>query len=185
MWRSYEDMEYLARPTLPVLLEAYSGVAIVGWWNQIKFQLARMIEEQESTRNDDYARLLRGFLNTWEANPMTGSINRETLELLKAAADPLAKLDWNPASYFQGVYTSLDRLIADQEQLPAGVPTDQNDEFMGGAGSSLPPVGDEFGPTDDKPLDDLANDDLGADPNKPKPEGAPASDDSDNEIPIK
>lgn len=148
---SYEDWAAGAAAPELDLLEAFSGSSIVRWWNQVKFKLGKMVDEQEANRNDEYARLIRTFLNTWEANPITGSINRETLEILKAAAGPMAVMKWTVASYFEGLSTSLDELIADQEQLPAGVPTDQNQGMAGGAGSSLPPLNPSFGPEGEAP----------------------------------
>ena len=151
MRHSYEDWgaASIVRP-LPDLLEAFSGTSIVRWAATIKYKLGKMVEEEEANRNDEYARLLRTFLNTWEANPITGSINRETLEVLKAAANPLSVMKWNPATYFQGLSTSLDELIADQEQLPAGMP-DENGAGPGGPGFSGPPMGNDFGPEENAP----------------------------------
>lgn len=153
MRHSYEDWgAATAAPPALDMLEAFNGVSIVRWFNTVKFKLQKMIEEQEANRNHEYANLVRTFLNTWQANPITGSINRETLEILKAASEPLSVMKWAPASYFQGLATSIDELIADQEQLPSGVPTDQNGGFAGGAGFSAPPMGGDFGPEEENPL---------------------------------
>lgn len=130
--------------------EAYAGTAIVGWWNTVKNRLLRMAEEQEANRNTEYTDLIRTFHNTWTSNPITGSINRETLDVLKAAAAPLSVLKWSQASYFAGLATSLDMLIADQEALPTGVPND-NAPFTAGAGFSSPPMNPSFGPGDMPP----------------------------------
>ena len=152
MHHSYED--WAASVQAPVqqdVLEAFSGVSIVGWSRSVGFKLRKMIKAEEANRNYEYANLLQNFLNTWEKHSITGSINRETLEILKAAAEPLAVMNWRPSSYFEGLATSLDQLIADQEQLPTGVPQDQNTGMPGGGGSSLPPMDNEFGPQDEPP----------------------------------
>lgn len=188
-YNSYEDWGVATTPVvMPDLLEAYSGVAIVGWYNQIRDKLARMIEEQEASRNMEYAQLLRGYLNLWESNPLTGSVNRETLEILKAGAAPLTKLKWSQQTYFNGVYKSLDQLIADQEQLPTGVPTDQNDPFAGGAGSSAPPMGDDFGPLEDDPNGNKPEEPGDQSEPDTKPPGAPGESDKEddaNNFPIR
>lgn len=150
-YHSYEDMARAnaAPEELPVL-EAFSGTSIVRWYNTMKFKLRDMIRKQEANRNEEYADLLRTYSNTWERNPITGSINRETLELLKAAAEPYAKMDWNQQSFFTGLVSSLDELVADQEQLPTGVDTEQNMGSVGGAGGSMPSTPD-FGPEETPP----------------------------------
>lgn len=176
---SYEDLAAAnAAPPRPDILEAFSGVDIVRWAAVIKFKLAKMIDEQVANHNNEYADLIRTFLNIWQSNAITGSINRETLEVLKAACSPMAVMKWNPASYFQGLETSLNELIADQEQLPTGVPTDQNQDFMGGAGSSMPPMGGDFGPEENPP----------GTPEEPKPgeePGAAGAPKPEDQIPIK
>ncbi len=134
---------------LPVL-EAFSGTSIVRWYNAMKFKLRDMIRKQEANRNQEYADLLRTYANTWERNPISGSINREVLDLLKAAAEPYAKMDWNQQSFFVGLVTSLDELIADQEQLPTGVDTEQNMGAAGAAGGGMP-TSPDFGPEEAPP----------------------------------
>lgn len=152
MIKSYEDWGVASqqKPAAPVL-EAFSGTDIVRWYNTIKFKLRDMITKQEANRNQEYADLLRTYANTWESNAITGSINREVIELLKAAAEPYSKMDWNQQSFFVGLVTSLDELLADQEQLPTGVDTEQNMPMAGGAGASMPPMGNDFGPGQEPP----------------------------------
>jgi len=151
-FQSYEDMAHSsATPERTPVLEAFSGTDIVRWYNTIKFKLRDMISKQEANRNQEYADLLRTYANTWEANPITGSINREVIELLKAAGEPYSKMDWNQQSFFIGLVTSLDELLADQEQLPTGVDTEQNMPMAGGAGASMPPMGNDFGPGQEPP----------------------------------
>jgi hypothetical protein len=151
-FHSFEEMAQAnaAPDSLPVL-EAFSGPAIVRWYNTMKYKLRDMIRKQEANRNDEYADLLRTYSNTWEAHPISGSMNREVLELLKAAAEPYAKMDWNQQSFFIGLGTSLDELIADQEALPTGVDTEQNMPMAGGAGGSMPPLNPDFGPEEAPP----------------------------------
>ncbi len=152
MFHSFEEMAQAnAAPDTCPVLEAFSGPAIVRWYNTMKFKLRDMIRKQEANRNDEYADLLRTYSNTWEAHPITGSMNREVLELLKAAAEPYSKMDWNQQSFFIGLGTSLDELIADQEALPTGVDTQQNMPMAGGAGGSMPPLNPDFGPEESPP----------------------------------
>jgi hypothetical protein len=164
--QAYEDMEWNRPETVP-LLDSYSGASIVRWYNSIKFKLREMIRHQEANRNFEYADLLRTFSNTWEKNALTGSINRETLDVLKAGSEPYAKMDWNQQTFFAGLNTSLDELIADQEALPTGVDTDQNMPMAGGAGGSMPPLGTDFGPEEEPP--------GGAPPPGEEGEGFPAA----------
>lgn len=151
-FHSYEDMAAsVALPELCPVVEAFSGTDIVRWYNTIKFKLREMVNKQEANRNQEYADLLRTYANTWEANPIGGSMNREVLALLKAAGEPYSKMDWNQQSFFVGLMTSLDELLADQEQLPTGVDTEQNMPMAGGAGGSMPPMGTDFGPGQEAP----------------------------------
>lgn len=151
-FHSFDEMAQAnAAPDTCPVLEAFSGTSIVRWYNNIKYKLRDMIQKQEANRNDEYADLLRTYANIWERNPITGSINRETLDLLKASSEPYAKMDWNQQSFFVGLATSLDELIADQEALPTGVDTEQNMPSAGGAGASMPPLSPDFGPGQEPP----------------------------------
>jgi hypothetical protein len=150
-FHSYEDWGASRGLALPEVCEAYSGDSIVGWYGAIKAQLSRMIDEQEKNRNQEYADKLTAFLKTWRNNELTGSINIETVEVLKATASQLAVDKWNLRSYFENLETSLSRLVADQEQLPTGVDTKQNMGVGGGAGFSAPPMGNDFGPEEEPP----------------------------------
>jgi len=150
-FHSFEDMAQAneAPATSPVL-EAFSGSAIVRWYNTIKFGLKEKIAKQEANRNQEYAALLRTYSNLWDSNAITGSMNVETVKLLKAAAEPYATMDWNEQKYFIGVVTSLDELLADQEAFPSGVDTEQNMPMAGG-GAGGPPMGNDFGPEENPP----------------------------------
>lgn len=150
-FHSFEDMARAneASETAPVL-EAFSGSAIVRWYNTVKFGLKEKIAKQEANRNQEYAALLRTYSNLWDENAITGSMNVETLKLLKASAMPYATMDWNEQKYFIGIVTSLDELLADQEAPPGGVDMDQNMPMAGGGGST-PPMGTDFGPEETAP----------------------------------
>lgn len=150
-FHSFEDMARANEASEPSpVLEAFSGSAIVRWANTIKYGIKEKIAKQEANRNQEYAALLRTYANLWDQNPITGSMNVETLKLLKAAAEPYATMDWNEQKYFVGIVTSLDELLADQEALPNGVDTEQNMPMAGGGGS-LPPMGTDFGPEQGAP----------------------------------
>lgn len=172
-YHSYEDMARAnAAPPAADVLEAFSGPAVVRWYNTIKYKLGELIKKQEANRNEEYAKLLKSYLELWNANPITGSLNVETFQILKDGkvtpeeergietgeggkhpngAEALATMDWDQASYFQGLATSLDELIADAEAVGPGDESEQNMPMAGGAGSSMPPIGGDFGPQEEKP----------------------------------
>lgn len=137
----------------PVLLEAWRGDAIVMWYGNIERQLERVLEEQEATRNFPYADKIRAFLQTWRANEITGSLNRETLELLKTAAQMLSVDKWNLKNYFSVLRDQLNRLIASEEELPRGIDTDENPSMGGIGGRGAPPMSPDFGPEEEAPKD--------------------------------
>ena len=106
------------RTFAPPVLEAYSGSKVVTWYGNIESQLVAMEKEYESQKNKAYSDKLHTFRKTWHDNPITGSLNVDTLELLAASADQLAADDWQLAGYFRGLRTSLRTLIASFEELP-------------------------------------------------------------------
>jgi len=152
----YESWAIVGDNMCTVLAETYSGVDIIKWHGRITDQLVGMVEEAEKGRNFPYADKVREFLKTWRANEITGSINRETLEILKAAADMLAVDNWNFRSYFSSLATQLKVLIGSEEQLPRNVDMSQNEPLAGtgGAGRGAPPMSPTFGP-EGKPEDEM------------------------------
>lgn len=141
--------------TKPILCEVYSGEAIVAWSGNIERQISSMLDEQEASKNYVYADKLREFLRVWRSNEITGSLNRETLDVLKTACEMLAVDSWNLKNYFSVLRDQMRKLIASEEQLPRGSDMDQNSDFLGagpmaGAGS-MPPVNPAFGPEKEKP----------------------------------
>lgn len=154
---SYEDVGYLAfaRFRAPVM-EAYRGTDIVNWAGQIEQSLVRMIRDAETANNTTYANRLSAYLRTWRNHPIDGSINRETLDLLHAAARQWAEEDWDFQTFFLGLSNSLSQLIASEEELPRGVDMDQNEPpgagGVGGAGGGgHSPMPTDFGPQDEGP----------------------------------
>jgi len=146
---SFEDMAAV-RDSSSYIPEAYDGTKIVQWYGNIERQLTRMLEENEASRNFVYADKLRTYLKTWRENEITGSMNRETLNILKAATEQLAVEPWNLGNYFSNLRDQIRKLIASEEQLPR-VATEPNDK-MGGPGGgagrgAMPPLSPEFGPT--------------------------------------
>lgn len=134
--------------------EAYSGQSIVQWYGNIERQLTRMLEENEASRNFVYADKLRQFIKTWRENEVSGSLNRDTLQILKTATEQLAVDSWNLANYFSNLRDQLRKLLASEEELPRG--GDEIDDKMGGpgggsGGGSLPPMNPEFGPEKEIP----------------------------------
>lgn len=150
-FHSYEDIAWAnaAQESAPVH-EAFAGSSIVRWYNTIRFGLKEKIAKQEANRNQEYAALLRTYSNLWDKHAITGSMNVETIQLLKAAAEPYATMDWNEQKYFVGIVTSLDELLADQEAFPSGADTEQNMPMVGG-GAGGPPLGTDFGPEKNTP----------------------------------
>ena len=151
-FHSYDDMA-AAHPT-GYIPEAYSGQNIVQWYGNIERQLTRMLEENEASRNFVYADKLRQFIKTWRENEVTGSLNRDTLQILKTATEQLAVDSWNLANYFSNLRDQLRKLLASEEELPRG--GDELDSKMGGpgggaGGGSLPPMSPDFGPDKNMP----------------------------------
>lgn len=136
----------------PPLLESYSGTGIVQWYGNIERQLQNLLSDQEKAKNYPYTDKVRKFLEIWRANEITGSINREVLEIIKSAADVLAVDNWNLTNYFSNLRDQLRKLIASEEQLPRGMDANQNDPMAGGMGGrSAPPLSPGFGPEKDEP----------------------------------
>lgn len=108
----------IQRAQRPIVLERYSGTAIVGWYGAIEGQLQRMEERYRSARNDNYADKIHTFLLTWQNHPITGSMNIETLELLESTAAQLASDDWELREYFRNLRTRLRQIVASFEELP-------------------------------------------------------------------
>ncbi len=169
--KTYHDYESLATVNHseqyhPALMEAYSGAQIVGWYGNIQHQLERMLDEQEAARNYVYADKIREFLKVWRGNELTGSINRETLEVLKTACSMLGVDKWNLKNYFSTLRDQIRKLIASEEELPRGTDMEQNSDFLGGgggAGGDMPPMNPDFGPTD-KPPGNLGGEEGAAPP---------------------
>ena len=149
---SYEDMAHRQGEYIP---EAYAGTAIVQWYGNIERQLTRMLEENEAARNFVYADKIRTFLKTWREHEITGSLNRDSIEILKGATEQLAVDPWNHGNYFSNLRDQLRKLLASEEQLPrvAGEPNDKMGGPGGGAGGgSLPPLTPEFGGEKEAPM---------------------------------
>lgn len=148
-FHDYETMGYLnwALKRPDVIHEAFSGTAVVSWSGKIERQLVNMLAEAEKGRNYVYADKIREFLKIWRSNEITGSMNRETLEILKAAADMLAVDQWDMAAYFGSLKDQLKVLIASEEQLPRGMEEPGNEPMAGGGGGAGgPPMSPAFGP---------------------------------------
>lgn len=152
-YHDYESMGFIDfRLHRPVVLEAFAGTAIVSWQGKIERQLVNLLSDAEKGRNYTYADKLREFLKIWRANEITGSINRETLEILKSAADILSVDSWNFSAYFGSLKDQLKVLIASEEQLPRGMEEPGNEPFAGGGGGGgAPPMSPSFGPQEEPP----------------------------------
>jgi len=153
---TYHDYESMGLLDLSIrraeLVEAFAGTAVVGWHGKIERQLVNLLNDAEKGRNYAYADKVREFLKIWRANEITGSINRETLEILKSAADILSVDQWNLSAYFGSLKDQLKVLIASEEQLPRGAEDTGNEPFAGGGGGGgAPPMAPSFGPDEEAP----------------------------------
>jgi len=154
---------------LPVL-EDYTGVQIVGWYGKVGTEMRKKRDHYERSGNRPLADKLSAFLRTWENNPVTGSINRETLEMYKAASLVLGNdTNHDIGSFFRALTTEIDKVIAQTEQLPPAE-GDSTATPTGRAGKSfssgpLTSFGGEEGP----PV--------------PEPEGGPAEPEGGPEAP--
>lgn len=132
-----------------VLLEAYSGTAVVGWYGKIERQLMSLLADAEKSRNFPFSEKLRGYLKVWRDHELTGSINVEDLAPLESAADMLARDTWTLSSYFGSLRDNLRILKASEEQLPRGQDMG-NEPLAGGGGGGIggggPPMSPTFGP---------------------------------------
>lgn len=188
---SYEDAGLMAersRQDQPCpIFEYVSGSDIVAWYGRIESQLVSKIEKEEGNRNMAYADKLRAFLKLWRENEIRGSVNREPIDSLKAAADILAVDDWDLSSYFRSLRDSLRGLIARIEELPyddmagpEGAPEDPMPRGGGMPGRFGPekedptgqdPSGEAGGPRDefdlDAAVDAAANDNKKPNPTEP------------------
>jgi hypothetical protein len=115
----YESMgRYQVLQEAVPLYEAYAGTDIVSWYGSIERQLIGLETDYKNLKNQEYADKIHTFLQTWRDNPITGSMNIETLELLMNAAAQNAIDPWKLANYFSNLRDQLRKLIAAQEELP-------------------------------------------------------------------
>ena len=158
-YESWGQEQIIADQEQPMLLEAYQGAQIVAWYGNIERQISGLIERYESTRNFPYVDKLRAFLNTWRQYPITGSINRETLDPLESACNILAVDSWKLSNFYSNLRDQIRKLIASEEQLPR-IPSAEPMN-TGGGGSRASSVSSspakeeqppsEFGPEEKSP----------------------------------
>lgn len=143
----YESLGFInPSVVMPTLLEAFRGTDVVQWSGNIERQVSGFIDDMERSNNEPYASKLREFLKIWRDNEITGSINRETLDVLKAAASVLSVDNWNMSNYFSNLRDQLRKLIASEEELPRDVGPGGGEPMRGlSAGGGAPPR-PEFGP---------------------------------------
>lgn len=116
-----------------ILCERYAGKDVVGWYGRIERQLADLATKYEENGQKDDAAKVSAFLKTWRGNEITGSINREVLDVLKAGSEILAvDSSFQSTRYFSALRDSIRKLIADAEELP---PMGAEDSFSKPAGS--------------------------------------------------
>lgn len=154
----------------PEILEAYRGSSIVGWYGTIARQLQSFLDDQEAARNFESADRIRAFLNTWREHEISGSINIDELEPLKAAAEQQASVKWSMRNYFSSLLDQLRKLIATEEELPRGIDTDQLDPMAGGLGRGAPPMSPDFGPEKEAPGGPETGEQAGAGLEQPEDE---------------
>lgn len=159
-YESFGHLDFNQRD--PILLEAYSGTSIVQWYGNIERQLGGLLDDAEKGRNWAYADKIREYMRIWRDNEITGSINRETLDILKSASDVLAVDAWNLKNYFSNLRDQLRKLIASEEELPRDLDMNANDPMKGGGGGGrgAPPMNPSFGPQDEPPGGEPGQEDL-------------------------
>lgn len=163
-----------------VILEAYSGTAIVQWYGNIERQLGRLLDDAEKGRNWPYADKVREFLRIWRDNEITGSLNREQIDILKSASDVLAVDSWNLKNYFSNLRDQLRKLIASEEELPRDMDMNANNPMAGGGGGGgrgAPPLNPEFGPEANAPGVGAQEPNAGGDQATPDQAGGPPGQD--------
>lgn len=124
----------------PPILEFFKGTQVVRWWGMIERQVKDKIDKYEATNNPAYADKLRAFLQVWQDNPLTGSINVEDVNALFSAASVEAADPWSEGNYFSNLRDSLNVLKASEEELPRAGEMPK-DSMLGGGGQ-----GAMFGP---------------------------------------
>jgi hypothetical protein len=119
----------------PLLLEAYAGTSIVQWYGNIERQLGRLLDDAEKGRNWPYADKVREFLRIWRDNEITGSLNRETLDILKSCLGRARGRFVEPQElFFSNLRDQLRKLVASEEELPRDMDMNANDPMAGGGG---------------------------------------------------
>jgi hypothetical protein len=142
--RTYEDAAFLhSRNQAAVrnIVEMYSGQDIVEWWGSIERTLKNKIGEYGQQEGKDHEiNELRTFLQTWQSNPINGSINKAVIRTLAVAANQAAAHnEMETSDFFSRLRDSLNRLIASVEELPT-LPSSTG-KSPGGARKPMPPTG--------------------------------------------
>lgn len=158
-FHSYEDMGWVRPSTSACIPESYRGSDIVDWYGRIEQSVINLLRDAEKSNNSTYAARLKAFLETWQEHPIDGSLNRETIEILLAAAKQWARESWDLQSYFLSLQTRLRQLIASEEELPRDI--DMGNDPLGGGGGGggrgggggMPPMSPSFGPQGEEPGD--------------------------------
>lgn len=149
-------MGWVRPSTSACIPESYRGSDIVDWYGRIEQSIINLLRDAEKSNNSTYEARLKAFLETWQEHPIDGSLNRETIEILLAAAKQWARESWDLQSYFLSLQTRLRQLIASEEELPRDIDMGQNDAALGGGGGGgggggMPPMSPSFGPQDGGP----------------------------------
>lgn len=160
MIHDYESLWRRPIKLVPVI-ESFKGTDIVRWHGAIERQLTQLITDYEDARNYEYVDKLNKFRQIWRNNAISGSINREVLDVLLAASDMLAIDPWPLENYFSTLRDSLRVLIASEEELPR-MSSGAHPMSAGGGGSpslsKMKMPTSDFGPEKEPPTE-------------PKPEG--------------
>lgn len=151
MWQDYESWgAHSVRPNRVPVLEAYAGDSVTYWYYRIKNQLQNMVTQLESDKNYAEAAVLREYYNTWSSNPLDGSINVETLQMLSSSAAILAAdTNFKNQNYFQNLQAILAKVVASEQMLPRDGDQQPPKEDPGMGVGGPPPA--SFGPEKDAP----------------------------------
>lgn len=103
------------------LSEIYRGADMSDWWGGIQRVLKQKMDEYgQKEGKEREMRELATFKQIWDANPIGGSVSKNTLRLLASTANQAAAHeDVDCADFFGRLRDSLNRVIASKEELPA------------------------------------------------------------------
>jgi hypothetical protein len=107
-----------------------------------------MVNKFETTRDLESKAKAQAALDIWRKNPISGSINVETVNALLSCTEVLAVDKWNQSGYFAALRDNLRKLIAGQEELPP-MPAEAGGGPRRAGGGGMPNKPIEGGPEEE------------------------------------